>query len=690
MTSVAVTANLYAMRSWPTSLVLGGDYNPEQWPEEVWAEDVRLMREAGVTFVTVGVFAWSLLEPEPGRYDTGWLDRVLDLMAGAGIAVDLATGTASPPPWMAADDKLVDALLPVTSTGVQLWPGGRQHYCPSSTLYREHALRLVEHLATRYHDHPALALWHVGNEYACHNAPCYCDRCGAGFRVWLERRYQDVDRLNDAWGTAFWSQRIGTFDQVYPPRVAPTHSNPTQVLDYRRFTSDTVLELFLAEREVLRRCSPGVPVTTNFMTMSHFRQLDYFRWGREQDVVSTDHYVVATEADPEAELSFGAALTRGIAGGRPWLLMEHSTSAVNWQPVNLAKPAGTMLRNSLAHVAHGADGLGFFQWRASRAGSEKFHSALVPHAGTDTRLWREVVQLGQVCGRLSEVVGTTVDADVAVLWDYQAGWACDQQSHPSELVRYGTDAVAVHRALLRRGVTADVVHPESDLSRYRLVVVPTLYSCTDAAARNVTEAVERGAVALVTFFSGIADEHDHIRLGGYPGAFRDLLGIRVEEFVPLLPGVQVTVQDAADGDSWTASTWTEHLHLAAAEAVASYADGPLPGVPAVTRALRGAGSAWYLATRPDDAALDRLVGRILGDAGVAPAAIVRPGPDGAPVTGVELVRRRGSDRSYLFVLNHTGGQVEVEVRGHDLVADRSVDGVLQLAPGGVAAVRETA
>jgi beta-galactosidase len=674
------------MRSWPSFLALGGDYNPEQWPEEVWAEDIRLMGEAGVTFVTVGVFAWSLLEPEPGRYETGWLDRVLDLLAGAGIAVDLATGTASPPPWMAAGDKLAEALLPVTAQGVRLWPGGRQHYCPSSQLYREHAVALVEHLAARYAGHPALALWHVGNEYACHNVPCYCDQCAAGFRHWLERRYGDAEALNQAWGTTFWSQHYTGFEQIHPPRAAPAAGNPTQLLDYRRFMSDTLLDLFLAEREVLRRCSPGVPVTTNFMTMSHFRHLDYFRWGPEQDVVSTDHYVVATEADPEAELSFGAALTRGIAGGRPWLLMEHSTSAVNWQPVNLAKPAGAMLRNSLAHVAHGADALGFFQWRASRAGSEKFHSGLVPHAGTGTRLWREVVQLGQVCGRLAEVAGTTVDADVALLWDYQAGWACDQPSHPSELVRYGDDALAWHRALLRRGVTADVVHPEADLSRYRLIVVPTLYSCTDAAARNVAGAVERGAVALVTFFSGITDENDHIRLGGYPGAFRDLLGVTVEEFVPLLPGATAQVQDA-DG-VWTASVWTEDLRLAGAEAVATYASGPLPGVPAVTRAVRGAGSAWYLATRPDDAALGRLAGRVLADAGVTPPAVVRPGADGAGPEGVELVRRRGNGRSYLFVLNHTGRQVTVAVEGHDLVADAPVDSLLRLGAGQVAVVRE--
>jgi beta-galactosidase len=670
------------MRGWPTdSLALGGDYNPEQWPEEVWQDDVRLMRQAGVTFVTVGVFAWSLLEPEPGRYETDWLDRVLDLMARHGIAVDLATATASPPPWMADDPA---ALLPVTEDGRQLWPGGRQHYCPSSVRYRSHALALVEHLARRYRDHPALAMWHVNNEYGCHNLPCYCDRCSAGFCRWLANRYLDVEGLNQAWGTSFWSQRYTSFEQVRPPRQAPTPSNPTQVLDYRRFTSDNVLDLYLAERDVLRRLCPGVPVTTNFMTLNLFRHLDYFRWAPEQDVVSTDHYLVAAEPDPEAELSFSADLTRGLAGGRPWMLMEHSTSAVNWQPVNQAKAPGQLLRNSLAHVAHGADTLGFFQWRAARAGSEKFHSGLVPHAGTDTRVWREVVRLGAVCGRLGEVVGTTVEADVVVLWDYQAGWACDQPSHPSDLVRYGDDAITIHRELRSRGITADVRHPDSDLTGYRLIVVPTLYSCTDSAAARVRDAVAAGATALVTFFSGITDEHDQVRLGGYPGAFRELLGVRVEEFLPLADGEQVRLGGGTvtspDVTAGTATVWVEDLHLAGAEAVLTYQDGPLPGTPAVTRRPHGEGTAWYLATRLGAGPLGSVLDRVLADAGARPAA--------AATRGVELVRRSGDGRSYLFAINHGPTEAVVTATGLDLVGGSDVDGRLVLATGAVAVVRE--
>lgn len=661
------------MRPWPSHCIaLGGDYNPEQWPREVWAQDVQLMQQAGVTFVSLGIFSWSAIEPEPGRFELDWLDEVMGLLHDGGIAVDLATATASPPPWFAQrfpDD------LPMTLDGTRLWPGGRQAYCPSSSAFRDATVALVEQLATRYHEHPALAMWHVSNEYACHNAPCYCDRCAAAFRRWLERRYGDVAAMNEAWGTYFWSQRYTSIEQVLPPRQAPTMSNPTQVLDYRRFTSDAVLELFLAEREVLQRLSPGVPVTTNLMTNNHFRHLDYFSWAPHQDVVSTDHYVVDVEKDREAELAFSGDLTRGIAGGDPWLLMEHSTGAVNWQPVNVAKTSGQLLRNSLAHVAHGADTLGFFQWRAAKAGAEKFHSSLVPHAGTQSRLWRDVVRLGEVCARMTDVVGTRVEADVAILWDYEASWACDQPSHPSALLGYGDDAHLVHAALLHRGVASDVVHPTADLSGYRVVVVPTLYLMTDAGSAAVTAAAEAGAQVLVTFFSGIVDEFDHIRLGGYPGALRELLGVRSEEFWPLRAGESLRLDDGSTG-----TVWTELLELAGAQAVASYAEGELAGVPAVTRRAVGAGAAWYVATRLDDAGLGSLLQRLLDDAGVS-------APYAAP-PGIELVRRSGEGRSFLFAINHSDADAEVPVSGHDLVADAPTGGALRLPPGGVAVVRE--
>jgi beta-galactosidase len=656
------------MRPWPVNRVaFGGDYNPEQWPRSVWPQDMELMRRAGVSFVTLGVFSWSWLEPAKGEYDFGWLDDIMDLLAGNDIAVDLATATATPPPWFST---AFPQTLPLDRDGHTLWPGSRQAWCPSDATYREHALALTTALATRYHEHPALAMWHVSNEYACHNLPCYCDTCAGAFRRWLLRRYASLDAVNEAWGTAFWSQRYTEWEQILPPRRTPTFANPTQVLDYHRFGSDTLLDFYRAEKDVLTRLSPGVPVTTNFMTMSGFRLLDYHDWAPEQDVVSTDHY-----------LAVAGDLTRGLAGGRPWILMEHSTSAVNWQHVNHAKRPGQTLRDSVAHVARGADTLGFFQWRASRSGSEKFHSGLVPHAGPDSDRFREVCALGAVADRLGEVVGSAVDAQVAMLWDYQAAWASGGPAMPSSELDYADTAHAVHRLLRRRGVTCDVVHPSADLSGYRFVVVPTLYLVSDADAASVAAAVAGGAQVLVTFFSGIADRDDHIRLGGYPGAFTELLGVRVEEFFPLLPGETVALEGGGAG-----RLWSEDVHVGSAEVQDRYADGPLAGRPAVTRRAApggvgaSGGAAWYLSTLLDDQHLDALLGAVLDAAGVEP---VVDGP-----AGVDRVRRRRDGRSWLFLLNDTEEAQTVSASGHDLVADAPVDGSVVVPSGGVAVVRE--
>ncbi len=648
------------MTAWPTALdqlAYGGDYNPEQWPEATWSEDVRLMQEAGVNLVSVGIFSWALLEPEPGTFDFGWLDKVLEALHEGGVRVDLATATASPPPWLS---RAHPESLPVTRDGATLSPGGRQAYCPSSPAYRAGAARLVERLATRYAEHPALAMWHVNNEYGCHVAHCYCDISAAAFRVWLRRRYGTLDALNEAWGTAFWSQHYSYWDEINPPRRAPNFINPTQQLDYARFSSDELLDCYRAERAILGRLTPGIPVTTNFMT-PHFKPLDYFKWATEQDVISTDHYLRPWLGDPNLDIALCGDLTRGLAGGAPWLLMEHSTSAVNWAPVNVAKQPGQMRRNSLAHVARGADGALFFQWRASRRGAEKFHSGMVPHAGTDSRVWREVVQLGGDLRRLAAVRGSRVVADVAMLWDYESWWAVELDSHPSADVTFLDRIQAFHGALWKAGVTVDVVHPSHEWSGYQLVLVPSLYLVSDATAEALARYVETGGHLLVSYFSGIVDPDDAIRLGGYPGAFRELLGVRVEEFLPFAAGETRVLDDGS-----AASVWSEDLRLEGAEAVISFADGR----PAVTRHAFGDGVAWYAATRLDPASL---LARVCAEAGVEPALAGLP-------EGVEAVRRRGADGDFVFVLNHTGEPVAVA--GEDLLGG---DGTVP--PGGVAVVK---
>ncbi len=651
-------------------LCFGADYNPEQWPSDTWRDDVALMREAGVTMATVGVFSWAALQPGPERgYRFDWLDEVLDLLHAGGIAVDLATATASPPPWFSHAHP---RSLPVDRDGRRLSWGSRQAYCPSSPEYRTAALALVRALAGRYAQHPALALWHVNNEYGCHVAHCYCDVSAAAFRDWLAERYdKDLDALNTAWGTDFWSQRYTDWAQVLPPRATPSFANPGQELDFRRFSSDALLSLYTAERDVLRELSPDTPVTTNFMA-GMFDKLDYWRWAGELDVVSTDHYLLGTEPDNYAHLAYSADLTRSLAGGE-WLLMEHSTSAVNWQPRNVPKGPGELIRNSLSHVARGSQGAMFFQWRASRAGAEKWHSAMLPHAGPDSEVFRDVVRLGGYLEALAPVLGAAVEAPVALLHSYPSFWAQQHPAQPSDDMAGEDEVRRWHGELLRLGITADLAQPDADLGRYQAVLVPALYLLDEAGAANLRGYLDAGGTLLVGPYSGVVDQHDQVHLGGYPGALRDLLGIRVEEYAPLLAGRSVRLDNGATGQ-----VWSERCRAEQAQVLARYADGALAGLPALTRN----GHAWYVGTRLAGPDLRTLLETVCAQAGVA-------APVPRPPRGLEVIRRTHPDGArLLFLINHAATAVPVDRPGTDLLT--GAVNPTQVPAGGVVVLREQA
>ncbi|WP_225848174.1 beta-galactosidase [Streptomyces sp. HPF1205] len=661
----------------------GADYNPEQWPREVWPQDIRLMREAGVTVVTLAVFSWARLEPAEGRWDFGWLDEVMDLLHEAGISVDLATATASPPPWLAERHP---EILPVNASGQTLWPGGRQHWRPTSPVFRAYALRLVEKLATRYGGHPALAAWHVNNELGCHNVHDYSDDAARAFRTWLRARYGTLDALNHAWSTSFWSQVYGDWQQILPPRLAAAPVNPTQQLDFKRFSSDALKDHLRAERDLLRRLTPDIPVTTNFMVMGGGQDaMDYADWAAEVDFVANDHYVVP---GPQAldELSFSANLTSGIAGGRPWFLMEHSTSAVNWQQVNVAKRPGELARDSLLHVAHGADAVCFFQWRQSAGGAEKYHSAMVPHAGADSDVFRAVTALGRTLADLAPVAGSVRrPARAAILFDWESWWTAELDSHPTSRLRYRQEALDWYSAFLDLGVRADVITTRADLTGYDLVVAPVLHVVPRALADRLTAFAEGGGHLVTTYFSGIVDENDHVWLGGHPGALRDLLGIRVEEMAPLLDGESVPLDDGGTG-----TLWTDRVKVTdpSVSVVASYAAGDLAGGPAVTRRpLPGGGSATYVSTRLGPQGLGPLLARLLDAAGIR-------GDLPAEVAGeVELVVRTDGGGDFWFLVNRTDRPVQVPLGagkllvGEQAPAEGGDTGAVLLAPRGVAVVR---
>ena len=665
----------FGLASAMPALLYGGDYNPEQWPEGTWAEDAHLMREAGVNFVTIGVFSWTAVEPSPGTFRFEWLDRVLDLMDANGVKVDLATGTASPPRWLTHQHPEV---LPVTAEGVRLGVGSRQHYCPSSHDYREAASAFVRRLAERYARHPALAMWHINNEFGDHVHECFCEKSASAFRGWLEDRYGEVDALNQAWGTVVWSQSYRGWDEVTPPRAAPGPINPSQQLDWRRFSSDALLECFLSEREVLDQHCPGVPVTTNFMGM--FKYLDYWHWAQEEDVVSTDSYPDPADPASPARAALSFDLTRSLAGGGPWLLMEQAPSAVSWRHINVVKPPGQRRIWAVQALARGAEGVLFFQWRASRSGAEKFHSSLLPHQGTRSTGWAETLALGQDLREIAEVCGAQVSSEVAMLIDWPNWWALEGGEHPSNRATWEAFFYPWYEALFSLNVATDFVRVGGNVEGYRLLLVPNLHLMSDDSVQWLDRYVTAGGNLVMGPFSGIVDESDHVHPGGQHRHLDDVLGIALDEWCPLLDGERIELPNHFGGPM-AAAVWTERISTTTASERALYGTGHLKGRPAITVNARGAGKAWYVSCCLVEGV------RLLMEALLLSAAV----PEGPAATkGVELVRRCGSQGTFLFALNHTDETASVDLgtaKGFDLLTGTATGRSLLLRPRASAVVR---
>ena len=641
-------------------ILYGGDYNPEQWPPHVWREDVALMRAAGVNLVTVGVFSWAMLEPRPDELRWDWLDEVLDLLHEGGIAVDLATPSASPPPWLARLD-------PTTLRGGRL---GR----PDERRLAQPVLPGVGGVpraggAVRPRARRPLRRAPRGRDVARRQRV----RAGVLLRPvrrpvpHLARRTATATSTPSTAPGAPPSGASGTATGRRSCRRAPL---PTCTTRRSCWTSGGSPPTSCGTCTACRRRSSArsstAPVTTN--AMGFFPLVDQFSWADDLDVVADDHYADPADPSSPARAALTHDLTRGVGGGRPWALLEQAAGAVSWRPHNLPKPAGGMLRDSLRAVAHGADAVCYFQWRASAQGSERFHSAMLPHAGPDTDLHRAVREQGRLLGRLRSVVGTAVDARVALVFDWPSLWAGEADSVPSTLLRVPDQLAAYHEPFWRAGIATDVVPPGADLDRYDLVVVPLLHLVSDADAANLARVASRGGTLLVGPFSGIADEDQRIRQGRFPVPWADVLGVSGEQHRPL-PAAGVPVRSERYG-SFTASLWSEHLTADGAEVLATYAGAGLDGRPAIlrhgtrlVRLDRAAGTG----ARRDRGGLRR--------GGRRGAAGARPCPD-----GVEVALRG----DLLFVLNHGDADAELAWTGHDLLTQTDVDGVLRLPAGGAA------
>lgn len=643
-------------------LLHGGDYNPDQWlttKETTWKEDMRLARLAGINTLSVGIFSWAALEPEEGRYEFGWLDEILDLMAENEITAVLATPTGARPGWMS---RKYPEVLRVNRDRTKNLHGGRHNHCLTSPVYREKTTAINTALAERYKDHPALGVWHLSNEYG---GECHCDLCQERFRTYLQGRFGSLDELNEAWWTGFWAKTYTDWSLIESPSE---HGRGEQDihglnLEWMRFTTEQYVDFYLHETAPLKAITPDVPRTTNLM--GTYPGIDYYRLAQVLDVVSWDSYPEWTGTDKDAakgaRASFLHDLTRGLKG-KPFMLMESSPSATNWRPVAKLHRPGVHLLQSLQAVAHGSDTVQYFQFRKGRGGSEKFHGAVVDHEGTEkTRVFKDVAEVGARLAELDGVVGTDTPADVAVVYDWHLRWALDDQKGMlQQRTAYERTVIDHYRAFWEQGVPTDVIDSSliaapGYLDRYKVLVAPMLYMLRPGVPEAIEAFVQRGGTFVATYATGYVDEHDRTFLGGFPGPLRQTLGIWAEEIDALYPEDRNAI--VWKQQPYEAVELCELIHTESAGTLGAYGADFYAGRPALTVNRRGKGRAYYIAARTGDDFLADFYAHIVAESGVERAL------DADLPAGVTAQVRTDGTTDYVFVLNFTPEAVAFEAGG---------------------------
>lgn len=658
----------------------GGDYNPEQWPEDTWAEDMRLLKLAHIDIVTLNVFSWAALQSDEVTYHFEKLDKIMNLVRDNGMKVCMATSTGAHPAWMAR--KHPD-ILRVESNGMRRKFGSRHNSCPNSPTYQKYAKALAARLAERYKDYDNIVAWHISNEYG---GECYCENCEKAFRVWLKEKYHTIDELNRAWDTAFWGHTFYDFDDIVVPNHLSEHWGNDRTtfqgisLDYKRFNSESLLNAFRLEYDAIHAITPDIPITTNLM--GTYQPLDYQMWGKYMDFISWDNY--PSNETPLEETAMRHDLMRGAKQGKPFALMEQTPSVTNWLPYNMLKRPGVMRLWSYQAVAHGADTVMFFQMKRSIGACEKYHGAVIDHVGNEnTRVFREVTELGAELEKLgSQTLGARTDAKAAIVFDWDNWWGISYSAGPSIYLDYCQEVLHYYKAFHNKNIPVDMIGVEDDLSKYSLVIAPVLYMVKGNYDEKIRAFVKNGGRFLTTFFSGYVDEHDLVTIGGYPGKLRDILGIWVEEEDALPKEMENSF--SYQGKTYPAKMLCDLLHTEGAQALTSYEKDFYAGMPVLTKNAFGKGYGYYVATSSDDAFYEDYLSEICAEAGITPIM-------DTPAT-VEVTMRSNANGSFVFLLNHGEETYETALpfAGTDLLTDTAYaqNDAITLKAKGVAIIKK--
>lgn len=627
------------MKKFFDRILYGGDYNPNQWPQDIWQEDMKLFEQANINSATINVFSWAKLQPSEDCYDFSELDDIVKLLSKEGHDIVLGTATAAMPAWMVTK-------YPETARtdyeGRRHKFGQRHNACPNSLVYQKYSRLMASKLAERYGNDSSIVCWHVNNEY---NGECYCENCERAFRVWLRNKYKTLEAVNNAWNTEFWGHTFYSWDEIVLPNALSEGIGSDKTafagisIDYRRFMSDSMLENFKAERDAIREFDQKTPITTNMM--GTYKWVDYFKWAREMDIVSWDNYPAYDT--PWSYVAMSHDLMRGLKQ-QPFMLMEQTPSQQNWQQYNSLKRPGQMRAQSYQSIAHGADTIQFFQLRRSVGACEKFHGAVIAHVGTDnTRVFREVSQLGsELAGLGDKLLGAENRADVGIVFDWENYWALEYTSGPNADLKYVDQIHQHYKYFYDRNIAVDMLSVDADFSKYKLVVAPVLYMVKQGIGEAIERFVEAGGNFVTGFMSGIVDQSDNVHLGGYPGPLRKLAGVWVEEIDALAPETHNSIK-LADGREYSCSLLCDIMHLEGAEALAEYSSDFYAGTPAITRNSFGQGNVYYVGTQPETEALSAVLDHAAGNASIRPII--------EDTTDLEVTCRITGHKKYYFLIN---------------------------------------
>ncbi len=629
----------------------GSDYNPDQWLDrpDILEKDIELMKKAKMTSMSLGIFSWSAYEPTEGEFHMDWLKDIMDKLYENGIYTILATPSGARPAWL--DEKYPECMR-VGADDHRAHHGVRHNHCMSSPKFREKTGIIINKIIDTVGKHPGLAMWHLSNEFG---GECFCPLCKKKFQDYLANKFDnDINKLNKAWWTGFWSHTYNDFSQIEPPYLNGEFSVMGLNLEWKRFTTWNTTDYMKSEIDIIRKRTPNIPLTTNFMQL--FPGLDYRVMAKELDVISWDSYPVfhnnyETMADTMAHNSFDHAVMRSLKKNQPFMLMECAPGLVNWHEYNKLKRPGVHKLFSAQAVACGSDTVQYFQWRKSRGSFEQYHGAVVDHLGTDdTRVFKEVAEVGAMLDSLSNVKGTIVKPKAALIFDWDNMWAIDNMRGLSDKTKnYAKTCIQIYHEFLKLGIDMNVVASDDNLDDYNVVIAPMLYMLRPGASDNLKAFVKRGGQLMATYLTGYVDDNTLCYLGGFPGdGLSELFGVISEEIDTYYDSDENSAT-FTDGHKAIIHDYAEILRVSDTDILAKYDKDFYAGTPAITCKNFGKGKAYYVGARIDMDSMSGLFKTMLKETNTTYLALP---------AGIEYHKREDeSGKAIEFYLNVTENEI---------------------------------